>query len=264
MNRLAGKRIVVTRAEKQAAGLCRKLEGAGATVIRCPTIRITPPVSYDDLDAGLTRIDEYRWFVLTSSNGVSAVMSRLAALGRPGISLDGARVAAVGASTARALEAQGVRAGFVPRIERSRELAESLAPVEGEQILLARADIADPSVSETLRRRGAARVDDAVAYRTQLLLPSPEVLEELRRGVDGITFTSPSTVRGFLAIGAEWRDLLDGVVVASLGPATTQVARGKGLGIDAEADERSMSGLVDALGEAFASGAGAVDGESVE
>jgi len=261
---LAGKRIVVTRAEEQADGLCRALERAGAFVIRCPTIRMVPPESHEALDEALGRLREYRWLVFTSSNGVRAVLSRMAELGLSPKTLDGARVAAVGASTARVLEGNGVRAGFVPRLERSRALAESLVPVEGEDILLARTDAADPAVAETLRRRGARSVDDVVAYRTLLLLPSPGALEELRRGVDGITFTSPSTLRGFLRGGPEVRGVLDGVIVASLGPATTDVARGAGIAVDVEADQRSMKGLVDALDRAFASGTADDERESAE
>lgn len=253
MSSLDGKRIVVTRAEEQAAGLCAELERAGAVVIRCPTIRVVPPESYADLDEALAHVDAYRWIAFTSSNGVRAVLSRMVGLGLSVAELDGRRVAAVGASTARALVAQGVRPAFVPLVERSLALADTLGPVEGERILLTRADIADPAVAETLRRRGAARVDDVTAYRTSLLRPSGRALDELRRGVDAITFTSPSTVRGFLEIGAEWRDLLDGVVVASLGPATTEVARREGIEIDVEGVERSMKGLVDALDEAYAS-----------
>jgi uroporphyrinogen-III synthase len=163
------------------------------------------------------------------------------------------RVAAVGSGTARALGEHGIQAAFVPPIERSRSLAESLSDVEGERILLARADIADPAVAETLRARGAERVDDVAAYGTSLLAPAGEALRELRRGVDGMTFTSPSTVRGFLQLGAESKELLDGVVVATLGPAATDFARRVGIDVTAEACTRSMSGLVDALRSGFES-----------
>jgi uroporphyrinogen-III synthase len=94
-------------------------------------------------------------------------------------------------------------------------------------------------------------VDDVSVYRTLLLPPRGEALEELRRGVDGITFTSPSTVRGFLQLGEEARRLLGGVVVATLGPAATEFARRAGIEVTAEAGTRSMSGLIDALREAF-------------
>jgi uroporphyrinogen III methyltransferase/synthase len=160
------------------------------------------------------------------------------------------------------LEEAGVRVAFVPERERSLALAASLEPVEGERILLTRADIADAAVAETLRARGAGVVDDVVAYRTALLAPEGGGLEELRRGVDGITFTSPSTVRGFLRIGEGWRALLDGVVVASLGPATTDVARRSGMPVHEEAVERTMTGLVEALDRAFAHRSGGIGEEN--
>lgn len=250
MSALAGKRVVVTRAEHQATELAEILEEVGATALRCPTIAVGPPDSWTDLDEALGRLDEYRWVVFTSSNGVRAVVSRLADSGAP-VRLRAARVAAVGSSTAGALAAHGIRAAYVPHIERSRSLSESLPEVAGSRILLARADIADPAVARTLRERGAERVDDVAAYRTSLLAPSGDALEELRRGVDGITFTSPSTVRGFLELGKESKALIDGVVVATLGPAAADFARRMGIDVTAEARTRSMSGLVDALETAF-------------
>ncbi|MGD8730083.1 MAG: uroporphyrinogen-III synthase [Gemmatimonadota bacterium] len=231
MSALAGKRVVVTRAEHQATELAEILEEVGATALRCPTIAVGPPDSWTDLDEALGRLDEYRWVVFTSSNGVRAVVSRLADSGAPA-RLRAARVAAVGSSTAGSL-------------------AESLPEVAGSRILLARADIADPAVARTLRERGAERVDDVAAYRTSLLAPSGDALEELRRGVDGITFTSPSTVRGFLELGKESKAVIDGVVVATLGPAAADFARRMGIDVTAEARTRSMSGLVDALETAF-------------
>jgi uroporphyrinogen III methyltransferase/synthase len=64
---LEGRRIVVTRSEAQSHGLCRALEEAGASVLRCPTIRIDPPESHGELDAALARLDEYRWTVCVPS-----------------------------------------------------------------------------------------------------------------------------------------------------------------------------------------------------
>jgi uroporphyrinogen III methyltransferase/synthase len=264
MSALAGKRVVVTRAAAQADGLCRLLERAGAVVLRSPTIRVSAAPDPGPLDRALERVEAYRWIVFTSSNGVRAVMARLLESGRDARALDPARVAAVGSSTAGALETHGIRPEFVPETERSRALAETLEPVAGERILLTRADIADPGMAATLRRRGASRVDDVVAYRTELVPPAGEVLEELRRGVQGITFTSPSTLRGFVAMGPEWRSLLDGVVVAALGPATTDAARRVGLEVDMEASERSMTGLVEALERAFASRTPGPDEEMAE
>ena len=238
---------MVTRAEEQAGELARALEAAGAKPILCPTIRIAPPDDWGPLDQALDRLDTYRWVVFTSSNGVRSALSRLESrgLGREVLAEPG--VAAVGASTAGELAAHGIEASFVPEQERSRSLAETLPDVVGARVLLTRADIATSVLADTLLARGADLVDDVVAYRTVLQPPTGDAVGELRQGVDGITFTSPSTVRGFVAIGEERDALLAGAIVVTLGPATTEAAKTAGLAVAAEAGERSMKGLVDAL-----------------
>jgi len=250
---LAGRRIVVTRAAEQAEELTGLLRDAGAEPVVIPTIRIDAPESWADLEAALGRLPDYRWVVFTSSNGVRAFAARAAAVGVPLEGLDGSRVAAVGASTARALKEVGIDPAFVPSVERSSAMAAELPDVVDQRVLLTRADIANPRLADTLRTRGAARVDDVVAYRTVLTAPTGDALEELRRGVDGITFTSPSTLRGFQAGGGEWRSLLDGVAVVTLGPATTEAVRREGMEVAREAADRSMSALVDALVAALGS-----------
>ncbi len=46
---LLGKRIVVTRARKQASGFLKMLSDAGAECLECPTIKVAPPQSWDAL-----------------------------------------------------------------------------------------------------------------------------------------------------------------------------------------------------------------------
>ena len=67
--------------------------------------------------------------------------------------------------------------------------------------------------------------------------------------VDYITFTSASTVHGF--VGRLGLDAIRRGVpparVAAIGPETSQAARSEGLEVDLEADPHSIPGLVDAL-----------------
>ena len=42
----AGRRIVVTRARKQAGGLAQRIEALGGEVIEFPTIEIQPPIKF--------------------------------------------------------------------------------------------------------------------------------------------------------------------------------------------------------------------------
>jgi uroporphyrinogen-III synthase len=248
---LAGKRVVVTRAHEQAAELCSALAALGAVAVRCPTIRIAPATSYEALDAACARLDSYDWVVFTSANGVRAVLAHLAATGVQPPKLSTKRVAAVGRATAHVLHDRGVSVAYVPDQEGSRSLGEGLPQVEGSRVLLARGDKADPTLARILAQRGARLVDAVTAYRTLPTAPGRTDLEQLRKGIDAVTFTSPSTVSGFVSMGPEWRELLRGRVVVTIGPSTTAAARASGLQVTAEARERSERGMIEALISAF-------------
>jgi uroporphyrinogen III methyltransferase/synthase len=242
---LAAKRVVVTRADAQAAELCALLEAAGAVPVRCPTIVIAPPSSYAEMDAALSRLADYEWVVFTSANGVRYLLDRAEALGVTA-ALGSARVAAVGAVTGRALAARGAIAAFSPSVEGAEVLGRSLPDVAGRAVLLVQGRKAPPILARALAERGA-RVTRVPAYETVPTAPSGEGLVELRRGADALTFTSPSTVEGFVALGAEWRSLARRAIVATIGPTTTAAALSRGLGVHAEARDRTMGALVDAL-----------------
>jgi uroporphyrinogen-III synthase len=123
-------------------------------------------------------------------------------------------------------------------------LARAFPRGEG-RVLCARADIAPAGLEEALTGKGwsPVRVD---AYRTKMphALPA-EARDALRDGtVDAITFTSASTVRGF--IGAM------GVVrgnpkVVAIGPVTAAQAREHGLRVSAVARPHTVEGLVTAI-----------------
>jgi len=243
---LAGKRVAVTRPAEQAASLSAELEARGAYVISCPTIRLAEPESWAPLDRALARLEEYDWVVFTSANGARFTLRRMAELGSDVAVLRTRSVGAVGPGTAAALAERAIPVTFVARAEGSIPLAESLAPVRGRSIAMIRSDRADPVAAGVLERRGARNVDDVVAYRTVPASPGEAALLELRDGIDGLTFTSPSTVRGFLDGGPEWRRWAESSIVATLGPTTTAAAREEGLVVH-EASEKTMVALVDAL-----------------
>jgi uroporphyrinogen-III synthase len=183
--------------------------------------------------------------VFTSTNGVRHLLDRAEAIGLAS-PLAAARVAAVGTVTARALAARGAAVTFSPDEESAEALGEGLPDVEGRAVLLIQGSKADPGLARRLEERGA-RVGAVGAYRTVPTAPYGDALTELREGADGLTFTSPSTVQGFVALGPEWRSLARRAIVATIGPTTTTAALALGLGVHAEARERSMSALIEAL-----------------
>ncbi len=252
---LMGKRIVVTRQVERAGLLSTRLEIQGAETILCPTIQVVPPASYTEMDQVISRIQGYRWVVFPSANSVRSVFQRMSEIGVPRSRLAEVSLAAVGPATRQALETEGTTVAYVPDEYLAECLGETLNPVADERILVMKADIGEPTLGEILARRGA-QVDEVIAYRTVTQPPPENTMVELKRGVDMLTFTSPSTVRGFLKLGPDWRDMTVGVMIATIGPLTSSAVREMGLEVHVEAEEHTMEGLVSAIVTEFTSKAG--------
>lgn len=232
---LAGRRIVVTRPEGDAQHLAARLRALGATPIVVPAIRIEftdPP----ELREALGRLAAYDWIVFTSRNGVNAVFRLVR-------SLEGPRVAAIGPVTAAALRERGASPDVVPGEFVAEAVAAALGDVRGEHILLPRADLARPTLAQLLRE-GGATVDAVTAYHTHDASSERPDLSN----VDAVTFTSSSTVRGFLTGGP----LPLGAKVVCIGPVTADTARELGLAVHHVAERYTEDGLVTALVHAFA------------
>ncbi len=249
---LGGRTVAVTRARAQASALSRRLEALGARVVQAPVIRIQalpgPP-----LDPA-----PYDLVCLSSPNGVAALFERLAAGGRDARALAGARVAAIGPGTARALAEHGIVADVVPARFVAEGLVDALADVPVSRALVARASRARDVLPDALRERGA-EVDVLALYETTVEPLSAPALAAARQA-DYITFTSSSTVRFFLEAMNAAGDhraaaltettppgLSEATRIVSIGPVTSRTLRENGLEPHVEAERHDVDGLVDAL-----------------
>ncbi len=248
---LTGKRILVTRPRAQAADLCGKLSALGAQPILFPTIEIAPLDDYTALDRAIAALDKYSWIVFTSVNGVVAFWNRLDLSGLKDLTGLPCRVAAIGPATAQALEKRGVRPHFIPDEYVAEAILEGIGDVNGQWILLPRADIAREVLAVELGKRSAI-VHEIAAYRTLPAGLDPAGLYELRRGVDAITFTSSSAARNFVALTQYPLHPLHPLTkIACIGPITAQTAREVGLPADIVATEYTTDGLIAALADYF-------------
>jgi len=229
----------VTRARAQASTLAARLRGLGARVVEAPAIRIQA------LDVTVPPLHGYDLVCLTSPNGATLLLDRLAEDGRDARALAGARVAAIGPGTARALRERGIVADVVPERFVAEGLAEALAGVPVRHALVARAREARDVLVDALRERGA-EVDVLALYETRA-----EALDEATlaaaRGADYVTFTSSSTVRFFLAAAGGAAELAPHARVVSIGPVTSATLREHGLEVDVEASRHDIDGVVAAL-----------------
>jgi uroporphyrinogen III methyltransferase / synthase len=120
-------------------------------------------------------------------------------------------------------------------------------------VLIARALEARDALPEALRSHGA-EVDVVAAYQTLPAEPQGSELAALLEagGADVMLFTSSSTVTStFELLGDRAKSLLERVVVASIGPVTSDTLRGLGLEPTVSAERYTVDGLLDALEHHF-------------
>ena len=244
---LANRRILVTRAKGQASALATQLEALGATPILVPTIEIAPPSSYCAMDAALASIRSFDWLIFTSANAVHSFVGRARVLK---LNPQAKRIAAIGAATAKAVTEAGMTVELVPPQAVAESLAEALIPFAPDaSILLVRAAAARDFLPESLTEAGAT-VTVAEAYRNVIPADSIDQLRALFsfKPPDAITFTSASTAQNLMALlEAAQLKLPDNIVLASIGPITSQTMRDLGMRPDVEAKEATIPSLVVAL-----------------
>ena len=248
---LIGRTLVVTRAESQADGLVDALEVLGAGVVRLPTIRVEPPLDETALQRSVQSAAAYEWVIFTSANGVDFFRTAAEDVGLDAKgALASTRLCCVGPATAAAIEALGLTVEVVPETHRSEAVLDAISartPLRGKRILIPAAAEARRVLPDGLRRLGA-KVDTVTAYRTLAVEdPDPGALDRIERGVDLVTFTSPSAVRSF-------HRMVGGEVVANagvIGPVTADAARELGYRVAVEADSFTIPALVEAISSHF-------------
>ena len=238
---LAGRTVLVTRPADRATRLVNLLDQRKARVLVAPAIQLRP-VRSAALTAALRDLvsGDFAWIALTSPATVRMLDERLE---RPRDLR--AQVAAVGEGTAAAFARWSRRQpDLLPKAFTVESLARAFPRGQG-RVLCARADIAPSGLEDALAAKGwtPTRVD---AYRTRMPRSLPaEAREALRRGeVDAVTFTSASTVRGFLgALGA----MRGSPKVVCIGPVTAREARERGLVVHAVARPHTIEGVAAAV-----------------
>lgn len=243
---LKGRVILVTRPLDQSAILVKALDHHGARAIVAPSVELVPGRSaaltraLGDLSAG-----HYLWITLTSRATVEMLAARLAS--PKDIR---AKVAAIGDGTAAAYRRWARRDPDLQPITFTTAALARAFPRGHGRVLCPRADIAPEGLEDALAAKGWSpeRVE---AYRTRMPATLPkEARDALRDGiVDAVTFTSASTVRGFLGALGPVRGTPK---VVCIGPVTAKEARAHGLTVHAVAKPHTMEGLVAALERVFA------------
>ena len=162
---LLGLGVLVTRPQGQAETFCRLIEEQGGTTIRFPVLEITTPSDPTPLEALISTLDQFDLAIFISIN---AVEWTLKAIRRDHRELpDSLRLAVIGPTTARALEALGHPPHLMPPPPYNSESLLALPEMEqvtGRRVIIFRGEGGREHLAETLRSRGAV-VEYAEAYR---------------------------------------------------------------------------------------------------
>jgi uroporphyrinogen III methyltransferase/synthase len=244
---LFGKKVMITRPSGQADAFAEQLWEAGAEPLIAPTIAIGPPDVPAAAETAVANIRHYAWVVFTSSNGVEAFFDILSARGQDARAFGDAKIAAIGPKTAQALSKRGLRVDFMPSVYVNEAVADGLIArtATGDRVLIFRAQEARDVLPETLREAGR-NPEVVAAYRTRFV-DDADLAAKAERA-DIVTFTSSSTVQGFVYNLPDAARILQKKTVAAIGPITAKTALALGIRVDAVAEEYTIEGLMAALG----------------
>lgn len=241
---LAGWRVLVPRGGPWGDGVAATLRHQGATPVVAPLINFAPTTDQATLDQALADLagGSFDWLTVTSATTVDVLFAHRATI--PATT----KVAAVGETTAAALQAVGYRVDLVPDRDNSAAgMAEQMIGLEPQprDILTLRSEIAKPVLTRLLDEAGH-RVRSVVAYRTVGVPVTDRIAQDVRSGrINAILVTSGSVAE---QVRTQFPDIPDSTVIAAIGPRTAKDARRAGLSVDVIAESQTVDALIDAVG----------------
>jgi uroporphyrinogen-III synthase len=190
---LAGARVLVTRPAQQAEGLARRIAAAGGEAVCFPALTIEPVRDMTAVRAAVGDVGRYDVAVYVSRNAVEHGVALL-----EGAMAQRPRVAAIGPSTAAALEAAGVAVSIRPADGYTSEalLEEpALQDLRERRVLLVRGRGGRELLADTFVARGA-QVVSAVVYARKAATGDTAALIARweREGLDFVTALSVETL----------------------------------------------------------------------
>lgn len=228
---LGGRRILIPRGGPWGNALASDLRALGATSVVAP---MTNFVVTDDADALASALEDlaagkFDWVTFTSGTTVDVVSAYRAEIPAK------TKVAAVGDTTAAALEAAGYRADLVPSDDNTAhglllEWNEATGGVIPLRILTLRSEASVPVLTKGLIRIGHD-VSSVVAYRTVGVDVDPSVVDDVRTGAFDIVLVTSGSVAEQIA--QQFGEIPSKTLIAAIGPLTAKDARSLGLRVDA-------------------------------
>jgi uroporphyrinogen III methyltransferase / synthase len=236
---LFGKKILVTRTHKQAQITVETLRDLGAIVIEYPVIEIVPIKGISTILSQDGYLETFTDIIFTSVNGVEIFFDSLFTGNDDARAFSGKTISAIGKMTANKLLEYGIKADLIPDTYQAEGILEKLeTDLTGRKFLLPRAKNARKLlISEIEARNG--EIEELHLYEAK----APCGLSSINNDItlDGICFTSTSTVVNFCKVNPGYRD----IPVFAIGDITTESARQEGFTNIHVSKEATIDSLVD-------------------
>lgn len=220
---LSGKTIAITRSEDDASEFISLVQNDGAIPITLPTIEL---VSKGEkiVDEFLESITKYNpdYSVFMSSKAVKLLFDtakKLGKLEKLQLAVANTIVMSVGPKTSLTLEAQGIKVNCQPTTYSSVGVGEEFTKLNavGKKVIVPRSGASTPFLKQLLSKIGIDVLEihlyDVCAFRDTTQW---NIFRKLfsQNKVDGVVFTSASSVRGFFEIMS--KDYSEDVLLNSL------------------------------------------------
>ena len=243
----AGVRVLVTRPAEQARALARRIQAEGGEAVVFPVLTIEPEPDLAAVRAAIGPVRDYDVVVFVSPNAVAHGHALLDAQ-----SDRAPRIAAIGPSTALALEARGVTVTIRPAAGYTSEtlLAEpGLRELRGQRALIVRGGSGRELLAETLRARGATVAYADVYRRVAEHADAAALRARWRsRGIDLVTALSVETLDAIRsALGDEGHALLSAAALVTASDRVIKRAAALGLSSVVQARGPDDAALVEAM-----------------
>ncbi len=233
---LDGKTVAITRSKDDATEFIALAQQNGVTPIPLPTIEL---VSKGEkiVDEFLESIKQYNpdYSVFMSSKAVKLLFDTAKQAGKYDqlqLAVANTIVMSVGPKTTTALEGEGIKVNHQPTTFSSVGVGEEFTSIHavGKKVIIPRSGASTPFLKELLNKIGIDVLEihlyDVCAFRDTTQWNGFRELFSQNK-VDGVVFTSASSVRGFFDIMSkdyETETLLDNLAklsVVSIGPFTS-------------------------------------------
>ncbi|MFD1018933.1 uroporphyrinogen-III synthase [Thalassobacillus hwangdonensis] len=254
MSSLAGKRILVTRAEHQAISLSEELKKVGGEPVEVPLLGFYPRNDGKNITT-IARLHEYAWMIFTSSNGVKFFFDLWDKHGEEWPK--DLKIAAVGEKTDEALRQHNHTADFMPSTYTAEVMADEFRQVDPDpgKVLVVRGNLSRDVLPEAFREQHVLFQTITVYDTLPMKENKRQLLQEMNdQPMDGLTFTSPSTIRAFHSFCEGEQQFEDWLHLPCLciGPTTASEAERTGFKEIITPDSLyTVEGMVDALRKYF-------------